>query len=189
MTRRPSISRPVFLVGFSGSGKSTVGPLLAQRMHVQFLDLDDLVAARTRMSITDIFARRGESGFRLLETAALKTLLSNLKRPAVIALGGGVVTRSINRALIGRSGVTVYLSCAERELYRRLRSQSNRPMFRPPAASTRGTGAKELRDRIRHLLSARRVYYEAANVRIATTARTPADTARRLVAMLEELDD
>jgi shikimate kinase len=99
--------RPIFLVGFMASGKSTVGPLLAARLGIPFIDLDQQIEAKTGSIIADIIARQGEDSFRLIETERLREAL--LEAPVVIAPGGGAITRPENRELMAKAGITIWI--------------------------------------------------------------------------------
>lgn len=120
--------RAVFLVGFMGSGKSSVGKELAQRLGWDFVDLDARIESRERSSIPEIFSNQGEHGFRLVETAALGELTNGLTRDTVVALGGGAFVRKENRALL-RHWPSVFLEAPVDELWRRCAKQeSDRPL-------------------------------------------------------------
>ena len=110
--------RAIFLVGFMGSGKSSVGQELARRLRWDFLDLDAHIESRERRTIPEIFRNHGEPGFRLVETRALCELTESLERDTVIALGGGAFAQEKNRALI-RHWPTVFLEAPVHELWRR----------------------------------------------------------------------
>ena len=110
--------RAIFLVGFMGSGKSSVGQELARRLRWDFVDLDACIESRERRAIAEIFRNQGESGFRLAETAALGELRESLERDTVVALGGGAFAQENNRALI-RHWPTVFLEAPVDELWRR----------------------------------------------------------------------
>src|SRR5438270_7417855 len=94
--------RVVLLVGFMGAGKTSVGRMLAEQLQWRFVDLDDLVVARERRSIAQIFEQAGESGFRSRESAALEYLLGELKSSegTVVALGGAALSQPANRTAI-----------------------------------------------------------------------------------------
>jgi shikimate kinase len=184
----PAISRTVFLAGFSGSGKSTVGPLLARRLGVQFYDLDQLIILRSGLTIEEIFTAKGERFFRALEHETLTKLAGRSRVPSVIALGGGVLARASNRTLVQRCGVVVYLSCSIAELYRRLKDRRDRPMLFV-TEDPKGGQRRLLLERIRTLLAARRLQYESAAVRVSTTDRTPLATVRLIAEKLRRLDD
>jgi len=119
----------VFLVGFMGSGKSTVGKELARRLAWDFVDLDTRIEALEGETVPEIFRNRGESSFRIAETRALQNLLSNsLDRDSVIALGGGAFVQEANRELL-RNHPTVFLDAPAEELWRRCQQdESERPL-------------------------------------------------------------
>ena len=99
--------KPVLLIGMMGCGKSTVGRLLAERMHLPLIDLDEEIARAAGKTIPEIFAQEGEAGFRARETAALERALA--RGDGVIATGGGIVTRAENIRMMREKGVVVWL--------------------------------------------------------------------------------
>jgi shikimate kinase len=119
-----------------GSGKSTVGRLLAQRLHRPFLDSDEMVEARTGRTVREIFETDGEAAYRPLETDALRAALDS-PEPAVIAAAGGVVLSAVNReALKERAGKVVWLRASPALLVERALRQDHRPLLeRDPAAT------------------------------------------------------
>src|SRR5450756_2312379 len=111
--------RTVFLVGFMASGKSSVGQELARRLDWDFVDLDARIESRERQTIYEIFRDRGEPGFRLAETSALRDLLTeSLQRNRVVALGGGTFVQPKNRELL-RPWPSVFLDATVLELWQR----------------------------------------------------------------------
>jgi len=111
--------RTVFLVGFMASGKSSVGRELARRLGWEFVDLDARIESRERKTIPEVFRDRGELGFRIAETSALRDLLTgSLERDSVVALGGGAFVQERNRALL-RQWPTVFLEAPVSELWQR----------------------------------------------------------------------
>ena len=108
----------MFLVGFMGSGKNTVGHELARRLAWDFVDLDARIEARERQSIPEIFRLRGEPAFRLAETSALHDLTNFLKRPSVVALGGGAFVQENNRQML-HPWPSVFLDAPPQELWQR----------------------------------------------------------------------
>ena len=99
--------KPILLIGMMGCGKSTIGRLLAGRMGLPLIDLDEEIARAAGRSIPEIFAEEGDAGFRLHETAALGRALN--AGEAVIATGGGIVTREKNIRMMREKGVVVWL--------------------------------------------------------------------------------
>ncbi|NKY15128.1 shikimate kinase [Streptomyces somaliensis] len=162
----------VVLVGPMGSGKSTVGALLAERLGVPYRDTDaDIVAAEGR-EISDIFVEDGEPRFRELERAAVRTALA--EHTGVLALGGGAVLDDGTRALLAGLPVA-YLSMEVEEAVRRVGLGTARPLL-----------AVNPRRRWRELMEARRhLYTEVARVVVATDDRTPAEVAEAVLDALE----
>lgn len=121
----------IFLVGFMGAGKSTAGPLLADRLGWEFIDLDQEIERAQRKSIREIFEAEGESCFRAIETAAIKAL--DQKVNCVVALGGGAFAQESNRSLIHRLGVSVFLDCPLEKILDRCPPDGTRPLFKSQA--------------------------------------------------------
>src|ERR1700722_16870699 len=124
--------RAVFLVGFMGAGKSSVGRSLARRLGWSFEDLDDRIEAHARRSVPEIFRDLGETEFRRLETTSLRELLSELGAgPRVVALGGGAFAQPENAALLEHAGVPViFLDGSAEELFRRCEQERRgRPLL------------------------------------------------------------
>lgn len=120
-----------------GSGKSTVGGLLAARLKCAFVDLDERIERAEGRTISEIFATGGEPAFRAIETRELRKLLGELPASpgAVVALGGGVFAQAENRQLLQDcGGLTVFLDCPLEELERRCRGFEHRPLAADPQA-------------------------------------------------------
>src|SRR5918994_7136682 len=118
----------VYLVGMPGSGKSTVGPELARRLGVPFVELDEQIERAAGVSVREIFERDGEARFRELEAAALVDAGSN--DPSVISCGGGVVLEPANRVTLRATGEIVFLSVPLEVLRARVRPGADRPLIR-----------------------------------------------------------
>ncbi|MBN2248381.1 MAG: bifunctional shikimate kinase/3-dehydroquinate synthase [Coriobacteriia bacterium] len=117
----------LFLTGFMGAGKSTVGRLVAERLGRPFIDLDSLIEERESATVSELFRMRGEDGFRLAEHDALASL--GAQPDAVIATGGGVVLREDNRVVLPQLGVVVYLAVTPEEVIARLGDAADRPLL------------------------------------------------------------
>ncbi|MEF2525653.1 MULTISPECIES: shikimate kinase [Streptomyces] len=165
----------VVLVGPMGSGKSTVGRLLADRLGVPYRDTDaDIVAAEGR-AIADIFVDEGEPHFRELERQAVAAAVA--EHTGVLALGGGAVLDADTRALLAGLPVA-YLSMDVEEAVRRVGLGAARPLL-----------AVNPRRQWRELMEARRpLYTEVARVEVATDARTPEEVAQAVLDALELKD-
>lgn len=175
--------RHIVLIGFSGSGKSTIGPLLAARLKRRFIDIDQGIEADTGLTIANIFEHQGEKSFRRRE---IDLLVEGLNRPraTVIALGGGAFESRAIRTIARERGLVVYLSCSRREIYRRLKDQQDRPLLevKPAAGQTR----REARlARIAGLVKKRLANYRTADLVVSTTGRSPARVTQQLLRMID----
>jgi shikimate kinase len=161
----------IALIGFMGSGKSTVGRLLARELGYRFVDADQLIEKQTGRSIREIFAEKGEEEFRRLESLALEGL--SRKRRVVIAAGGGAPIRLENRSFFTGSATTFYLSVSFEEFLRRTGIDPARPLL------ARG------REELQVLYNSRRPVYESLGSRVATDGRAPAEVAAEIIAVLQ----
>lgn len=117
----------IFLTGFMGAGKSTVGRMVAERLGRPFVDLDALIEEREAASVAEIFRQSGEEGFRLAEHDALAAL--GASADAVIATGGGVILREDNRVVLRQLGTVIYLAVTPEEAIARLGDAADRPLL------------------------------------------------------------
>lgn len=148
----------VYLVGFMGSGKSTVGPLLAKQLGRPFHDLDTLIEKEQQMSISEIFESRGEPFFRDLESHLLAETVSF--PPAVIALGGGTFLRAFNRELVAKNGASVWLKIPFQLAEERCRKMTSRPLARDP-------------QQFRSLFYSRERSYQLADIHVDVNGKSP----------------
>jgi XRE family aerobic/anaerobic benzoate catabolism transcriptional regulator len=164
-------ARIVALLGVRGAGKSTIGPRLAARLGVDFLELDRLVEGEAGLSLAEIFATHGEEYFRRLEVAALHRLLAE-RRSAVLATGGGIVDNTEAWTLLERHTTTVWLRASSQTHWNRVVRQGDaRPMAGRPAAKAE----------LRRLLARREPLYRRAELRV-DTSRLGVDGSVRLIA-------
>ncbi|MCD7739449.1 MAG: shikimate kinase [Lachnospiraceae bacterium] len=143
----------LILIGYMGSGKSTLGCAVSYPLQQCFIDTDRWIEQKEGMTVSEIFAAHGEAYFRRKETDCLKAMLLE-KEPRVLALGGGTPLRQENRELMKKLGVTVYLKAEPETIYERLKGDTTRPLLQcdDPAA------------RIRQMLRERDpIYTEAAD--------------------------
>jgi len=169
----------IVLIGFSGSGKSSIGKLLAEKLHARFYDSDALVARKAGKPIPRIFGEDGEGHFRILEQQVVKDVIARRGRK-VIALGGGAFQSRESREMIRRAGVVVYLSCSQTELYQRLRDMKDRPLLQ-------GASGKDLKLIIKSLLAKRMKHYNQADMRLSTSGKTAKAAAIELQRKLAKL--
>jgi shikimate kinase len=119
----------IFLCGFMGCGKSTLGRHLAKRMNREFIDLDRIIETATGKNVVELFNEHGEKAFRILEIRHLFDVIKN-KKPGVVALGGGTLTSETNTVMVKDAGLLVYIALTAEELFERLRkSNTKRPLI------------------------------------------------------------
>lgn len=163
------------LIGFMGSGKSSVGRLAARALGFQFVDTDQLITEKTGKQISEIFQTDGEAAFRALETNVLEELSSRVH--CVISTGGGAVLSANNRSLLREIGFVACLGASEEVLFERVSRNSKRPLLQ--TADPRATMAK--------LIEARSpLYTETAHWEMDTSAISQTTAVDRLVQAAKE---
>ena len=174
----------VFLIGLSGSGKSTVGRIVAERLGKPLLDNDVLVAQSCGESIAHLFVQHGEDYFRLQEARVLAEATAK-EQDAVIATGGGIVTRPENRALMRARGTVVYLEVDPATALKRLQTQQAMAVQARLSPEVRPLldGPNPLAN-LQHLLEMRATWYEDAHITCSTEGKSPEEVADEIIAML-----
>ena len=163
----------VYLVGFMGCGKTTVGQLLAQRLAWRFVDLDEQIELSKGRSIPEIFAQAGEATFREIEHEALRRIVEESSRGPgrVVALGGGTFVQPQNIELLDRTGaVTIWLDCPLEQLLLRCALVTNRPLFRDENS-------------FRELYARRLPFYQRATYSVASGEAEPGEVVNRILAL------
>ena len=157
----------LYLIGYRGSGKSTIGRVLAQRLKRPFVDSDDLIEAQCRMSIKDIFATQGEPWFRDLE-ATIVTEASVLPIPTVVALGGGAVLREATQAVLQSTGKCIWLSASAEYLFQRIQSDQATQLRRPNLSQSGGFA--EVADILCKRIP---IYERLSDITVSVESKTP----------------
>ena len=165
----------IALIGFRGTGKTTIGKRLARRLQMKFIDLDHEIVRRAGKAIPQIFAESGEQGFREMERRAVEAAAG--MDNACIACGGGVVLRKASIDSLKRNSTIILLEARPEVIHARIRHDRNRP-------SLTGKGAME---EILHLLEERRPLYDAAaQMRFDTSDDSVAETVQKIISGLNE---
>lgn len=146
----------ISLIGFMGTGKTTIGKRLAKRLGYDFVDVDHYIEKAEGRAIREIFADQGEAYFRELETKALEEILE--KENQVISTGGGIVMRKVNRNLLLSNSFVVALKATPRNLYFRLKESTTRPLLQGPHPERT----------IRHLMHERYPFYNQNHYSVET---------------------
>lgn len=161
----------IFVVGFMGAGKTTVGRHLAHRLGWSFFDTDEEIEAAERTTISELFSQRGEPEFRRIESDILRQHVRWIERgrPAVLALGGGAYTIPENRDLLTSHGIAVWLDCPFATVERRVSQATHRPLARDPLAFAA-------------LYQSRRDCYALADVHVPVESDDPEATVAAILA-------
>jgi shikimate kinase len=156
----------IYLVGFMGAGKSTVGRELSLKLGWPFVDLDTEIEKTQKMAVREIFAQFGEPRFRELEREHLQNVSAGPQ--AIIALGGGAYVNEINRTVVDTTGVAVWLNTSLASVKERIRPDGTRPLLADP-------------ERARQLYMERLPSYRLARIHVLTDNRLPGEIAEEIV--------
>jgi len=168
MTGQRSIHN-LALIGFMGTGKSSVGRIVAAQLHYEFLDTDELVEKRAGKSITQIFAQDGEPAFREIERKLVSEMAEWRKK--VISTGGGLAANAANLESLKQHALVVCLWASPESIWQRVRNQTHRPLLQGPDALAR----------IRALLEERTPFYRQADVLVNTGMRSIREVTQQVL--------
>lgn len=170
----------IVLLGYMGSGKSTIGQLLARKLNYDFIDFDDFLQEREKMTINEIFDVKGEIYFRKLENRYLKEVLE-VKPNSVISLGGGTPCYGDNMKIIKDSGhATVYIKVAVEELTARLwKARTTRPLL------AHQDSTEKMDEFVRKHLFERSFYYNQASYKVFVDGRSALKVAHEIKAIVK----
>ena len=170
-----TLQKPLYLIGFMGSGKSTVSRHMSHALGIPKIEMDDLLAERAGKSITQIFAEDGEEVFRRMETALLREIGAG--EPALVSCGGGVVLRPENVEIMKATGTILMLSATPQTIFQRVRYSTKRPILN-------GNMNVEF---IAELMAKRDpAYRAAADVTVSIDGKTSDVVARELVERIRQ---
>jgi shikimate kinase len=174
--------KPVFLIGYMGCGKTTLGEVLARQMQCRFIDLDEYIEAWQTMSIVRIFDEMGETHFRELETEALQEVAA--MTDVIVGCGGGTPCHGYNMELMNRTGTTIWLTTSPERITARLLLPEQK--CKRPKINT--LPADEVLPLVKEELQSRSTYYSQAQIQFDSTdietAEATERTARRLATLL-----
>jgi shikimate kinase len=159
----------IYLIGFMGAGKTTVGQRLARKLGWKFIDLDEEIERCEHRAIADIFRESGETHFRQLERLCLERVSSSPK--SIIALGGGAFLDPENRALAEKTGLTVWLKVSFAKVASRVKIDGTRPKFTS-------------KEQAEVLYQSREPYYALAKVHVSTDDGTPETVADEIIGVV-----
>jgi shikimate kinase len=172
--------RNVYLLGFMGCGKSTIGPALAQKMQYPFVDTDTEIVRQAGLTIPEIFDRHGEAYFRNLEKNVIQRL--SQQTGLIIALGGGSVVNSVNWERIQHTGITIYLDYPFKIIFQRVQNDQNRPLL--------AVSPEQLPTHLRQLMQQREPYYLRAQVKMPLSGTESIfQIVNQITAIIEELNE
>jgi len=167
------MAKNIVLIGLMGSGKTTVGKLLAKKLNKTFIDTDECIENEEKISINEIFSRFGESCFRNLETDIIKKVC--LADNQIVSTGGGIVEKPKNLEILKKNGIIFYLYASVEELYQRIKNEKNRPLLNNDAPKWA----------LEKLLNKREIFYELCDVKIDTTGKNADQIADEIINKLE----
>lgn len=168
----------IFLIGFMGTGKSTIASCLAEMYNFKIAEMDEDIARKEGKSITGIFSEYGEEYFRNIETEYLKELQEMTNQ--IVSCGGGVVLREENVRLMKQSGKVVWLTASPEEILKRVKDDDSRPLLQ---------GKKNV-EAIAGLINQRRARYEkAADVMIHTDGKTAEEICVEVMNKLKNMKE
>jgi shikimate kinase len=157
----------IYLVGFMGSGKSTVGKILAEKLNMNFIDIDKLIEEKEGMKIKDIFEQKGESYFRELERKQIEVIVN--QEGLVVSTGGGLGANLDNMNLMKKNGDVVWLDVSLNTVLDRLKNDQDRPLLKQSA------------EKIKQLFEERKNVYRLANIRINADKKTPSQIVEEIL--------
>lgn len=167
------LTKPVFLIGFMGAGKSSVARKLARNCGVASVDMDKFIERKVGRSIPEIFAESGEDGFRAIETQVLRELAED-SYPMLVSCGGGIVVKDENVAILKENGFVVHLVVDVDEAASRISDKSTRPLF------------SDLESARARLDERRPAYEAAADVDVLTDGKSVYQIANEVRSLLEQ---
>mgnify|MGYP001080117682 CR=1 FL=1 len=164
----------IYLVGFMGTGKTTVGKILAKKLNKKFIETDEVIEKKEKKKIVDIFREYGEPYFRRLEKELIKKI--SKKKDLIVSCGGGLICNEENLKILKETGIVFNLSASVKTIYNRTKNSSSRPLL----------NVENPKERIRSLLNKRMPFYKQAHYSIKTDKLSKEEVADRIIKILKE---
>ena len=159
----------IALIGFMGTGKTSVGRLVAEQLHFHYVDTDEMIQAATGKTIAEIFSISGEPAFRSLEEKTVQELAA--KSQTVISCGGGLPIAPQNLAGLKTHALVVCLWASPAKIWERVKNQTHRPLLHDP----------DPQQKIRELLAVREPFYKQADILLNTDSRSLREVAQQVI--------
>ena len=172
-----SLTKPIALIGLSGTGKTTIGVNLAKKLNLNFYDTDLIIEAESNTKISDIFATKGETFFRDLEAKSLKEI-STFKAPYILSTGGGIVTRPENLAILLQKFFVIKIYCDLDVLTQRILNDEARPLTKD-----------NTEEKIKILFTQRDALYNKAHISIDSTSAQVEEISNNIIINLSKLNE
>jgi shikimate kinase len=169
------ITTNISLIGFMGSGKTSTGKILADKLNFLFIDLDNIIELSMNMPISEIFEKHGEEYFRNTETNSIKKIYVN--KNCVFACGGGAVLRNENIEIIKKNSTVVFLYVSPGIAFERLKNENNRPLLKTPNKLNVIISLIEKRDDL---------YRNACDFTVDTDVKSPKEAADEILMRLKK---
>lgn len=164
----------ISLIGMMGSGKTCIGELLAKLLNMSFVDTDEQIIKSEKTSINQIFAQKGETYFREIETTTLKNVLNFNNQ--IISTGGGIIKSDENLSLLKEKSVVFYLKASPDILFERIKNNKERPLL----------NVENMKDKIKTILQERISQYEKAQYIIVTDDKSPIEIANEIIGIIND---
>jgi shikimate kinase len=163
------MKKNIYLIGFMGTGKSTVGRLVAEKLGMEFCDTDAMVEAKSGMTVSEIFDEMDEEAFRSMETDVLKEITE--KRNLVVSTGGGIVVTKGNMEIMRQAGSLITLMASPEQIFERIKDDKGRPLLQVESPL----------DEIKKLIFDRAPFYINTDYIVETTEMSPAEAAEEII--------
>ena len=170
------LKKKIFITGFMGSGKSTIGKRLAEKLGYLFMDTDDILEEKYHKEIKQIFAEEGEAWFRIREEEEINRI-RQIKKPVVISLGGGALMSQNTVTRVKSSGILIYIKSSPENIYQRIKHSTRRPLLRGDGEEL---SREQYLEKIENLLNVREAGFLSADIVYDRDGQDAAECAEKI---------